>query len=188
MNTKENDGLYDFAEQLFKHQGYCLWNNYNTYEFMSESRQTWPAKCKSVSFYDDNGRYKALYFNMQPQAFGNFTYGLYEDNECTTLSSNYDASTYLRSYYGENGYNNFEYRQQLMNEYMNEYKICQPCRAYSKYANYNDDDDGGSGSGDSNDDDGHYDEGGGYSEQWGYNCYDDAGYRNCNQVRYSQLL
>merc|ERR1712194_253923 len=55
-------------------------------------------------------------------------------------------------------------------------KICQPCRAYSKYENYEDEDNG-----DSNDSGDHLDEGGGYAEQSGYNCYDDAGYRNCDQ-------
>lgn len=183
---KENDGLYDFAEQLFNHQGYCVWNN-TAYEFMSEYRESWPSTCKSVYFYDDDGKYNKAYLNMHPQAFGYFTYGLYEDNTCTTLSSKYDASTYFRYYYGQNGYNDeeleekvagFEYNQQLMNEYMNEYKICQPCRAYSKYENYANDDDDGSGSNDNED---HSDEGGGYAEQWGFNCYDDAGYKNCNQ-------
>merc|ERR1712154_553764 len=65
----------------------------------------------------------------------------------------------------------YEYNQKNLNEYLNEYKVCQPCRAFRKYVNYQNEDDDGSG----------VDEGGGYEEQWGFNCYDVAGYRNCNQ-------
>ena len=64
-----------------------------------------------------------------------------------------------------------------MNEHVNEYKICQPCRAHSTCENYEDEDNG-----DSNDSGDNLDEGGEHAEQSGCNCYDDAGYRNCEQV------
>ena len=32
---KESDGLVDWAEQLFKHEGYCLWDS-DTYETMQD--------------------------------------------------------------------------------------------------------------------------------------------------------
>jgi hypothetical protein len=31
---KEMNGFYDWGEQLFKHEGYCVWNDEDTYEFM----------------------------------------------------------------------------------------------------------------------------------------------------------
>ena len=31
---KETDGMYDWAEQLFKHEGYCIWNDEDVYEEM----------------------------------------------------------------------------------------------------------------------------------------------------------
>ena len=39
---KEADGLLDWAEQLFKHQGYCLWGE-DDYEFMQRYREFWPS-------------------------------------------------------------------------------------------------------------------------------------------------
>merc|ERR1712194_737019 len=56
---------------------------------------------------------------------------------------------------------------------MEAYKVCQPCRAYSKTYNIQDDD--------RNRDLVEYNDGEGEEEMNGYNCYDDAHYRNCNQ-------
>merc|ERR1712113_738731 len=58
---------------------------------------------------------------------------------------------------------------------MDAYKTCQPCRAYSKYYNVQDDWERNRR---------HlveYDDGRGDEEVNGFNCYDDAGFRNCNQ-------
>merc|ERR1712194_871241 len=60
------------------------------------------------------------------------------------------------------------------NYMMDAYKICQPCRAYSKSYNVQDDDDWGRNLVE-------YQDGQGNEEANGFNCYDDAGYRNCNQ-------
>jgi hypothetical protein len=54
------------------------------------------------------------------------------------------------------------------------YKVCQPCHAYSltrtkSSSNNNNKNNQGGNNGE------------GSAEQWGFNCYDDAGYRNCHQ-------
>jgi hypothetical protein len=82
----------------------------------------------------------------------------------------------------------WEYAIDTWNEYMNVYKVCQPCRAYNLNVNFysmGDEEDGShSGSRDNlrerflEENDGQGD-----PEQWGYDCYDSAGYTNCNQVR-----
>ena len=66
---------------------------------------------------------------------------------------------------------------------MQSYKICQPCRAYSrtKSSDKEDEDDNSGDGNDANSND-ELQDGEGEAEQWGYNCYDDAGYTNCNQV------
>lgn len=56
---KESEGLYDWAEQLFKHQGYCLWDE-DTYEFMQEYREKWPTYCIQLYFPDEDGNGKLL--------------------------------------------------------------------------------------------------------------------------------
>lgn len=52
---------------------------------------------------------------------------------------------------------------------MTPYKLCQPCRAYNRVVTTDGDNDDGD------------EDGGSAEEQYGYNCYDDAGYRKCNQ-------
>jgi hypothetical protein len=51
---------------------------------------------------------------------------------------------------------------------MTSYKVCQPCRAYNTVKTYNYD---------YSRDLVEYNDGKGDAEQWGFNCYDDAGYR-----------
>ena len=80
------------------------------------------------------------------------------------------------------------------NAYMNVYKVCQPCRAYNLNVNFysHGEDEEGSHSGSRDDrhrhrfldgnDNNNNNDGQGDPEQWGYDCYDNAGYTNCNQV------
>ena len=58
------------------------------------------------------------------------------------------------------------------NELLSVYKQCQPCRACNRVPTY----EGDSGDRFLEDNDGKGD-----TEQWNYNCFDDAGYTNCNQ-------
>lgn len=194
---KETDGLYDWGEQLFKHHGYCQWDE-DTYETMQDLIEMWPQDgCKKLEYSDSNGN--TIYSATKPLPEGNLTVALYYNDACTQ-DSGMLWSDYIEIYY-ENYYRNYYYyynyadvgptkakkwlaKIQTWNEAMSTYKICQPCRAYS----LNQDGSGsGSGSGDRRvrarrhlgDDN----DGGGDAEQWGYDCEDDAGYTNCNQVR-----
>ncbi|CAB9531194.1 expressed unknown protein (Partial), partial [Seminavis robusta] len=186
---KEADGFVDWAEQLFKHQGYCLWSE-NDYEWMESYREFWPTYCRQLYYSGYNG--ETLYMDLRPQAEGDITIGIFEDELCVTNSS-YTFADYIQMYYNYYGYydkgyevsQTWQYAINTWNSYMDVYKVCQPCRAYNLNVNFwsdGDDDDSKSGSGsgdgrrflDEND-------GEGDAEQWGYDCYDDAGYTNCNQ-------
>lgn len=188
---KESDGLYDWAEQLFKHEGYCIWDadkedkedqkdgdDNSDYTFMQKTLENWMGgECKEMKLTDSSGN--TLYLDTKPLPGGNLTYGLYLDNRCSQESSisfyQYIVDYYSTYYYSEE--QGIEAAEQFgsvlarWNELMSAYKVCQPCRAYSSLL---------SSENEENDEDGN--DGEGAPEKWGYNCYDDAGYRNCNQV------
>lgn len=206
---KETDGLVDWAEQLFKHQGYCLWKNMeddnideneggdggdddndndgdSIYGFMDGLRQYWPSGCTQLYLSDSDGN--TLYLDTMPQKEGNITYGLYLDEDCskeTTMTFPQYVQNYFETYYGyeaQNALKSAAYwstRLRTWNEWMTSYKICNPCRAYSRVptTSNDDEDDRRRFLNEGNEEDGEGDE-----EQFGYNCYDDAGYTNCNQV------
>jgi hypothetical protein len=196
---KESDGLVDWAEQLFKHEGYCIWDE-DTYEVMQSQREEWPSECIKLYYSDSSGN--TLYHHLQPQAEGNITLGIYTDEDCTQVSSttsffDYIVIWYTNYYYGtsaqaEKAISYWNSTITSWNEYMTPYKICQPCRAYSLNNDEDDEEEGShSGSGDHRDRDLRdrdlrrlENEGEGDAEQWGYDCEDAAGYTNCNQVRF----
>lgn len=190
---KETDGLYDWAEQLFKHEGYCVWGadqddgesgdsgEDGDYDFMQDRLENWRGgECTELYVTDSSGN--TLYVDTKPLPGGNITYGVYEDDQCSQESSltfgDYLVRYYTTYYYSEEqGYDAAAYWDSVFsrwNELMTAYKVCQPCRAYSRVADSNSDG--------SDDEDGEGDDGEGAREKWGYNCYDDAGYTNCNQV------
>ena len=76
------------------------------------------------------------------------------------------------------------------NTHMTTYKTCQPCRAYN-LGKFDDDQEEEEDSHDGSKDDKRRfpenNDGEGEEEQWGFNCYDDAGYTNCNQVKHGRL-
>jgi hypothetical protein len=167
---------------------------------MQSQRESWPTYCIKLYYPDGSGN--TLYHHLQPEREGNITLGIYTDEACTQLSYtttffDYIVIWYTNYYYGtsaqaEKAITYWNETITSWNEYMTPYKICQPCRAYD----LNDDDDeegshsgSGSGSGDRalrrSLGDGNNNDGEGDEEQWGYNCYDAAGYTNCNQVRLS---
>ena len=80
---KETDGLVDWAEQLFKHQGYCIWGE-DEYEVMSEAREQLPSYCIQLYYPDDDGN--TLYHHIQPEKEGNISLGIYSDEDCTQIS------------------------------------------------------------------------------------------------------
>ena len=211
---KETDGLTDWAEQLFKHQGYCLWNDVEAsgeddeeedaksgdekddssiYNFMDNFRQYWPGECTKLYLSDYDGN--TIYLNTKPQSGANMTYGLYLDEDCreeATMTYPQYVKHYFESYYGyseEQGLRAakfWSWKLNEWNEWMTTYKVCNPCRAYSRFpSSSNEDEDNRLRflEGNNNGEDGE-----GAEEQWGYNCYDDAGYTNCNQVSLTILL
>lgn len=182
---KESDGLVDWAEQLFKHAGYCVWDS-DTYDDMQSWREGWPTYCMQLYYYTDSDG-NSLYLHLKPEEGGDINMGIYIDDKCSQESS-LDFEDYVMAYY-YNYYGDEEQGEEAIaywnatitnwNAHMNTYKICQPCRAYSLNQNVDDEDDESSNSKDrfleEND-------GEGEEEQFGYNCYDDAGYTNCHQV------
>jgi hypothetical protein len=200
---KETDGLVDWAEQLFKHEGYCLWDgdkeegngegshdgNRNNggkdssgnYEFMSARQQKWVQSCSKLYLKDSDGN--SVYRHTRPLAGGNITDALYYDEHCSQRAAmswpEYIIAWFSYYYYNAEGgqtvAKSWMASTERWNELMTDYKICQPCRAYNKVTTsaYNNNGDGGHRF---LDQDGEGDE-----EQWGYNCNDDAGYLNCNQ-------
>jgi hypothetical protein len=181
---KETNGFYDWGEQLFKHEGYCVWNDEDTYEFMTGRLESWPSQCTQLRLPDSNG--DTLYLHMLPLGEGNLTMGVFADSSCTQVSSTttfydyvvmYYSSYYYGSDYGTAQAEVWEEYIEQWNEAMSTWKICQPCRAYSTSQNYDNDNHDDHRFLENNENDGEGDE-----EQWGYNCYDDAGYTNVNQV------
>jgi hypothetical protein len=166
-----------FFEQLFKHEGVCLWNDDDTYDFMSETRESmWPQGCVQTGYNDDDGNY--LYIDLKPTPNGNMTLGLYTDWIC---SSEFVGGYALVDSVAQNmGLMYGAYLEQW-NLGMEVYKVCQSCRTYNLnagYQNYDDyfgDDDKGEGYGNPDDDE-YSDANEGYF--W---CSDDAGYTNVNQ-------
>jgi len=186
---KETDGLYDWAEQLFKHQGYCVWQNQwqstDVYDDMETYLENWYIGCASLYLPDDDGN--TLYLGTQPGGEGNMTYGIYADEYCTQVSETTSFSEYVVMYYydyyggteeGEEAASTWESRFDTWNTNLNSFKVCQPCRAYDlgKYSSNNNNNGRERGRSLKEENDG-----AGDNEQWGYDCNDAAGYLNCNQ-------
>ena len=206
---KEADGLVDWAEQLIKHEGYCVWNEQaaeknedgqeshdgedddddGDYDFMYNKQDNFAQGCTSMYLTDSYDN--ALYRDIMPLSGGKITDGLYWDEDCTQKASmtfaDYIVLFYSSYYYDED--TGYEVAQQWKanmarwNSLMKDFTLCQPCRAYSRHPNY-DDNEG------SNDHRhgrllsrllGDDNDGEGGDEKWGYNCYDDAGYENVDQ-------
>jgi hypothetical protein len=221
---KENDGLDDWTEQLFKHHGYCHWgqdvldqngngNNKDhsrdgngaaedndvlvssDYEFMQNVRETWSegsSSCRQLHVADANGN--LLYAAVQPLKRGDMTMGLYTDSAClepkSTTGKNavrygdYLAQANAGVYDDDTAYtavvSEWQSSVDRWNDLLSDYKVCQPCRAFSMTKSSNSGNNNNKNNNNNNNNYGN-NEGEGSQEQWGFNCYDDAGYRNCNQ-------
>lgn len=115
-----------FFEQLFKHEGVCVWNDDDLYEFMSEIRESsWSSGCLSTGItYSNDG----LYIDLKPTFNGNMTYSLYTDNICSTEYDGYDYN--VESVAANMGLLYGSYME-AWNDAMEPFKVCQPCRAYN---------------------------------------------------------
>lgn len=138
---KETDGLYDFTEQLFKHQGYCVWGgdkqNYDydnkessDYKFMHNMSEKWVQECTQLKYATD-AQGNSLYYDTKPLPGGDLTYGVYIDADCT-VESKLSYSDVLEKYY--QGSNSLPSMNAIdrWNDLLSDYKVCQPCRAYNR--------------------------------------------------------
>ena len=123
---KETEGMYDWTEQLFKHEGVCIWNDEDRYDEMETWMESWPQGCAQLSYpgrseiaialsriawnslalggpsadYDGN----ALYLAIQPLPQGNMTLGIYSDKSCTILSRQMTLTKYIVRLYQNSNY------------------------------------------------------------------------------------
>lgn len=167
----------DWMEQLFKHEGICVWND-EEYGFMSNAREAWPQGCIDSYTMTDDGT--ELYYDIKPVQGGDIEVGLYTDTQCikdyTPTGNNdpYTVENILGNFFLENdgsGDNDYDFSSDTLEQSMErwssafrKFQVCQPCVAYdlenvdgTKFY----DDDGGGGD--------------------AFDCYDDADYTNVNQ-------
>jgi hypothetical protein len=204
----------DWMEQLFKHEGVCIWTD-DEYTFMKSARKTWPQGCTTSNVISDKG--DQIYYDIKPTAGGGITLGLYTDTRCVVEYKSWGSSDPVNienvigntlAYNGgshdsrdnKNNNNNknqgseytFEQSLAIWDKSFEAFKFCQPCVAHDldNYG-YNVNDDASRGS-----NYGKYRYG--YDDDyvwryWGYyyankgadfDCYDDAGYTNVNQVSF----
>lgn len=152
---------HEWFGQLFKHEGVCVWNDYDEYSFMQEVRDDWPVKCQSSGTLDEDGNY--LYYHLKPGSNGDFNIGLYTDNMCSIdYTGTMDAQAIIEG---------LGWTQDIVDQWngnFDAYKTCQPCVAYS--LQYMTADSGRTLKEDNN--------------NKIFQCDDQAGYTNCNQVRF----
>ena len=183
-----------FYEQLFKHQGYCLWdadkeqsdgeralhegsNDYGNwenspYQFMQAMRKELPSGCVQIGdlTYGSESNY---YIAVKPLSGGDITLGVYLDSSCLQ-ESEYTFEDYQNSYASSLTSTGTTDAFDTWNANMDSYKVCQPCRAYNRQQMYQENWDNYRHLTEK------YDGQGGY-EKNNFNCYDDAHYQNCNQ-------
>jgi hypothetical protein len=161
---KETNGMYDWWEQLFKHMGYCVWNDDEDYATMQAWMKEWPDSCQLLDVTDRRGN--PLYLDLMPLSGGDMKLAIYTDATCSRVSSNMDYEAYTIKYYKSLGYRNqtgynvaraYAEAIDTWNGRMNSFKVCQPCIAYNPL--------GGNRNG----------------QGKNFNCYDKAGATNVNQ-------
>ena len=180
--------MYDWTEQLFKHEGMCVWNDDDAYSEMSQWMENWPTSCTQLYKPDYDGN--TIYFAVHPLPQGNMTLEIYTDEQCTTVSPYMDLSSYIIQlysqydrYYGTDRgsevaamYTEAIHTEAIQNwnEKMSTFKVCQPCKAYNLYSDQENNE--------QHEKKGRFLENDGDGEtQERFNCYDDAGYTNVNQ-------
>ena len=157
-NIASGDG---WMEQLFKHQGVCVWGE-ETYKFASEMRRKMPNGCTSTKSTTESG--DLLYYHLKPERQGNITLGLYTDSIC---SQEYTGTDGDFDVFQLSGYDKGYFT--LFNEALDTWKQCQPCISHNII-------NGGSYCSADDEDCNRFD------------CDDEAGYKNCNQVRCPNII
>jgi len=180
----------EWLEQLFKHEGICIWTS-QEYKMAQIVRRSLPEKCTAIGYVgndhksgDKQQNYYAkevtvgagLYFHIKPEMGGNIGLGLYSDSACSSeysgsltmakvIQSNYDmcdtyynyntSGYYYSDWMEECGKNNPAILYRFLNDFNDAMNIYKQCQSCVAYSlNSND-----------------------------FQCYDDAGYTNCMQVR-----
>jgi hypothetical protein len=202
----------EWMGQLFKHQGVCVWTD-DEYSFMKDAKDAWPDGCTLSDTVTDSG--SPIYYAVKPVRRGGITLGLYTDTRCVkeyqsqgsndpinieNVIGNLLAEGGSGDHSGDKNNNNVEYSTwseslDAWDSAFSIFKQCQPCIAYD-LNNYgyevNDDNYRGSSYGT-------YRYGFDDDYAWNYyyskknmgddfDCYDDAGYTNVNQVRYCDCV
>lgn len=172
-----------FFEQLFKHEGVCVWNDDDLYEFMSDARkESWTQGCvstgvKGSDYYFSTSGDNYLYLDLKPTWNGNMTNALYSDSNCKYEYEGLDVN--VNTIAKNMGLLYGDYVEKW-NDALEIYKVCQPCRAYNLMNDY----DGGYNSnyegGDNRKLEGDYSYDSDPNEGY-FQCNDDAGYTNVNQ-------
>mmetsp|Transcript_10870 Transcript_10870/g.18015 ORF Transcript_10870/g.18015 Transcript_10870/m.18015 type:complete len:449 (-) Transcript_10870:54-1400(-) len=151
----------EWFEQLFKHSGYCLWDE-DTYEFMSENYDNWPEGCSGTEYSTAEG--ETIYIDIKPTASANMTFGVYTDSKCSIEYM--DSDVYADEIIASEGYLSGA-DLDTWNTGLDVYKYCHPCPASDRRSGNNNDNNRRRLEDDPN---------GGY-----FQCDDDAGYTNVNQ-------
>jgi hypothetical protein len=192
----------DWMEQLFKHEGYCVWHN-GEYGFMNQARKSWPQGCTlSSTTTGDNGDV-LIYYDMKPIRGGGITVGLYTDAQCIVeykthgkddpitvenVVGNFLDSSNNNNNNNKNNNNNDDYvvydtldeNLAAWDAGLSQFTICQPCLAHD-LLNY-----GYNGGNSRGANYGKYNYGKGDDDKYttsgnDYDCYDQADYTNVNQ-------
>lgn len=190
-------------EQLFKHEGMCVWTE-EEYAFMKGAREAWPKGCTATGINvngdgsDDFSGSTPLYYDIKPLQNGRIAVGLYTDTQCvkeypadTEMIEDIIGNVFLDagSQHSNSNDNNYDFSGDSLAESMDRWDsafdvwhTCHPCVAYDLENT----------AGDKYTSNGYYygrrnqrDRrlGGEYNAQGDvFECYDDAGYTNVNQV------
>lgn len=197
----KHQSLDDWMEQLFKHEGMCVWTD-DEYDFMGDAREAWPEACMQSGTTTSDGGY--IYYHVKPLSGGRITLGLYTDTRCVEEYIPYGSDDPItlenvvgnfleNNGSGDNNNNNNNNGGSSVQDSLEEwdsaletFRICNPCVAYDlNNVGYNADDDASKGSAYGTyrygyDDDYQYNY---YNVQGNdFDCYDDADYTNVNQV------
>lgn len=120
-------GYMDWFEQLFKHEGYCIWQK-GEEEWMYNNCYSWPDGCTEAGVYLQDGT--ALYYDLKVGPNATMGVGLYTNSRCSVDYMG-DEVTVQTVVGGEDdgilSSNGLKY----WNKAMNIYRVCQPCRSYN---------------------------------------------------------
>jgi hypothetical protein len=120
----------DFFEQLFKHQGYCLWEDDDKSQFMYQYSMYFPEACtqSQYSATDANGNSVTLYYDVKPLHGGRFDMGLYTNEVCTEEYSGSDVS--MDDIFGNDNQYGLTWDEFItqFNNGLDTFRVCQPCK------------------------------------------------------------